>query len=146
MIAELILFSGRCDPELLKRAHEQAVLSGASQPAEDEEKRKRLRKNAILARAELRKAEYLRTQLVQGLKDESQITWHQRQNQMSLDTGDLLARVNMAVAAYGHGTLRSDEGEMVIGGSTGGLTRSLLDDYKEPNTRAFLARRPTCSS
>ena len=39
------------------------------------------------------------------------------------------------------GTLRRDDGETIeIGGSTGGITRFLLDGYAEPDVDSFLAR------
>ena len=46
------------------------------------------------------------------------------------------------MAAYGHGTLRRDDGETIeIGGSTGGMTRFLLDGYAEPDVDSFLRKR-----
>ena len=54
----------------------------------------------------------------------------------------LLRRTHKAVAAFGHGTLRRVDGERLeIGGSTGGVTRFLLDGYAEPDVATFLARR-----
>ena len=51
-------------------------------------------------------------------------------------------RTNEAVAAFGHGTLRRDDGETIeIGGSIGGVTRFLLDGYVEPDVASFLAGR-----
>ena len=45
------------------------------------------------------------------------------------------------MAAYGHGTLRHGDETIEIGGSTGGVTRFLLDGYAEPDVATFLARR-----
>ena len=45
------------------------------------------------------------------------------------------------MAAYGHGTLRHDDESIEIGGSTGGVSRLLLDNYAEPNVYSFLSRR-----
>ena len=58
-----------------------------------------------------------------------------------LEDGSLLRRTNDAVAAYGHGTLRHGDETVEIGGSTGGVTRFLLDGYAEPDVATFLARR-----
>ena len=58
-----------------------------------------------------------------------------------LEDGSLLRRTNDAVAAYGHGTLRQGDETVEIGGSTGGVTRFLLDGYAEPDVATFLARR-----
>ena len=67
--------------------------------------------------------------------------WEQ-ENLLRLEDGSLLRHTNDAVAAYGHGTLRRDDGEtMEIGGSTGGITRFLLDGYAEPDVATFLGRR-----
>ena len=56
--------------------------------------------------------------------------------------GSLLRRTNDAVAAYGHGTLRRDDGQTIqIGGSTRGVTRFLLDGCDEPDVDSFLAGR-----
>ena len=42
------------------------------------------------------------------------------------------------MAAFGHGTLRQGGESIEIGGSTGGVTRFLLDGYAEPDVAAFL--------
>ena len=56
--------------------------------------------------------------------------------------GSLLRDTNHAVAAYGHGTLRRNDGEILeIGGSTGGLTRCLLDGKDEPDVQTFLGNQ-----
>ena len=67
--------------------------------------------------------------------------WEQ-ENLLRLEDGSLLRHTNEAVAAYGHGTLRRDDGETIeIGGSTGGITRFLLDGYAEPDVDSFLRNR-----
>ena len=67
--------------------------------------------------------------------------WEQ-ENLRRLEDGSLLRHTNEAVAAYGHGTLRRDDGETIeIGGSTGGITRFLLDGYAEPDVDSFLRKR-----
>ena len=55
-------------------------------------------------------------------------------------TALLLRHTNEAVAAYGHGTLRREDGaSLEIGGSTQGVTRFLLDGCAEPDVESFLA-------
>ena len=50
---------------------------------------------------------------------------------------------NQAIIAFGHGTVWRDDGATVeIGGSTGGMTRRLLDDYEEPDAERFLSQLP----
>ena len=66
----------------------------------------------------------------------------EKENLRRLEDGSLLRHTNEAVAAYGHGTLRRDDGETIeIGGSTGGITRFLLDGYAEPDVDSFLRKR-----
>ena len=67
--------------------------------------------------------------------------WDQ-ENLRRLEDGSLLRHMNEAVAAYGHGTLRRDDGQTIqIGGSTRGVTRFLLDGCDEPDVDSFLAGR-----
>ena len=64
----------------------------------------------------------------------------EKENLRRLEDGSLLRHTNEAVAAYGHGTMRRDDGETIeIGGSTGGITRFLLDGCAEPDVDSFLA-------
>ena len=89
---------------------------------------------------------YRMTLLLQRRVDNNEIRkenleeW-QRHNLDALTDGSLLARTNHAVAAYGHGTLRTANGKLQIGGSIGGFTRYLLDGFEEPDVESFLARR-----
>ena len=55
------------------------------------------------------------------------------------DSGVLLQKLNSAIAAWGHGRLRSEAGDHLdIGGSTGGGSRRLIDGWVMPNWRDFL--------
>ena len=77
----------------------------------------------------------------QGQIDEDDLEWWQGENLRKLADGSMLRRTNNAVAAFGHGTLRRGDDTMHIGGSTGGVTRFLLDGHAEPDVYAFLAGR-----
>ena len=67
--------------------------------------------------------------------------WDQ-ENLRRLEDGSLLRQTNEAVAEYGHGTLRREDGQTLqIGGSTRGVTRFLLDGCDEPDIDSFLAGR-----
>ena len=58
-----------------------------------------------------------------------------------LENGTLLDRTNDAILAYGHAMLRNDGNDTLeIGGSTGGMSRYLLDGYEEPDLATFLAK------
>ena len=60
------------------------------------------------------------------------------------DSGVLLKKYNRAIADYGHGRLRFDAGDHLdIGGSTGGVSRRLIDGYLTPDSRELLERSDT---
>ena len=63
------------------------------------------------------------------------------------DSGVLLQELNSAIAAWGHGRLRSEAGDHLdIGGSTGGGSRRIIDDWAPPaplHLREFLEHAET---
>ena len=141
-MAELIIYAGRFDPEFLSRAHDEQVRSAASQPGPDPDAQARLKRAAAQAKLDYRKTCILRRNLDRGHVEESDLTWWERENLRKLQDGSLLRLTNEAVAAFGHGTLRRVDGEKIeIGGSTGGVTRFLLDGTAEPDLASFLAGR-----
>ena len=103
----------------------------------------RKKKRAAEAKFEYRRTLLLRRRLDNGELETRHLTGPQQQNLAMLDDGTLLERTNDAIAAYGHGKLRSPHGdeELEIGGSTGGLSRYLLDGYQEPDLATFLAKK-----
>ena len=59
-------------------------------------------------------------------------------------SGVLLQELNSAIAAWGHGRLRSEDGDHLdIGGSTGGGSRRLIDGWVMPDWREFLWQSDT---
>ena len=139
-MAELIIYAGRFDPEFLKRAHEAQDRSGASQPAAGPAVQQQLKRAAATAKLNYRKTLMLRRRVDRGEVELRHLaSWEQQDLQM-LEDGSLLRRTNEAVAAFGHGTLRHGNERVEIGGSTGGVTRCLLDGYAEPDVATFLAR------
>ena len=142
-MAELIIFAGRFDPDFLKKAHDEQARSGASQPVANQDEYQQKKKRAAEAKFEYRRTLYLRRRLDKGELERRHLTGPQQQNLAMLDDGTLLERTNDAIMAYGHGTLRSAHGdeELEIGGSTGGLSRYLLDGYHEPDLASFLAKK-----
>ena len=94
-----------------------------------------------MAQMNYRETCLLRRRLDRGDVDECHLDWWQKKNLQMLEDGSLLLRTNEAVAAYGHGTLRQGDETVEIGGSTGGVSRFLLDGYAEPDVATFLARR-----
>ena len=139
-MAELIIYTGRFDPEFLSRAHTTEGNSGASQPAGTTPEQAKLKKAAATAKLQYRKACFLRRALMQGRVQLHDLDWWQQQSLTELEDGTLRRRSNEAVRAFGHGMLRRDDDECLeIGGSTGGVTRFLLDGRTEPDVDAFLA-------
>ena len=144
-IAELIVYTGRFDPEFLRRANEGQRHSGASQPAASEPAVQRsLKRSAASAKLDYRKTVKLTEKLRDGRLDEFDLDFWQRRNLDMLLNGKLLERTNHAVQAYGHGTVRRPHGgeeALQIGGSTGGTSRELLDDFTGHDVQAFLDGR-----
>ena len=60
------------------------------------------------------------------------------------DSCRLMEELNAAKVAWGHGRLRSEAGEyMDIGGSTGGGSRRIIDDWTPPDWQEFLEQEET---
>eukprot|EP00969_Alexandrium_andersonii_P304502 13460185-Alexandrium_andersonii.AAC.1 len=58
----------------------------------------------------------------------------QKKDVGELMDGTLLRQASEAIRAYGHGTFRRSDGRvMPIGGSTGGISRHVLDGREEPD-------------
>ena len=58
----------------------------------------------------------------------------------NLNNGNLRKWANSAIIAYGHGSVRRADGAtMAIGGSTGGITRRLLDGHQQADADDFLS-------
>ena len=140
-MAELIMYTGRYDPEFLANAHANKHRSGASQPAAQKEEQQRLKRKAATAKLTYRRTCMLRRRLDEGKIMSSELDWWEKQQLEMLENGSLLRRTNEAIAEFGHGTLRCGDDILEIGGSTGGATRYLLDGYAEPDLETFLARR-----
>ena len=153
-MAELIIFTGCYNPQFLAQANKDRRLGGAAQPAEARSAEHLfLKRAADNARREFRKAKKLREKLTLGLVDENDLDGWQQHKLQRLQDGTTLRRVNQAVAAYGHGTVRSPHWPpsdpthflggtpLRIGGSTGGTTREILDNHTGHDVQAFLNGR-----
>ena len=63
------------------------------------------------------------------------------------DRGELRDELSTAIVAVGHGRLQNARGEyMEIGGSTGGGSRRIRDDWQPPDWREFLQDAPVTSA
>jgi len=118
----IVSFSGRFDAEFLRRA-------GASQPdTEEPSKQRELTREAQKLRDRLRWAEHLfRKQAKGGHK------WFSHQDKellLELQSGALRRRANDATERSGFGRIRNEDGTYKdIGPNTGGLTRTILDNW-----------------
>ena len=55
------------------------------------------------------------------------------------ESGRLMKELNEAKVAWGHGCLRSEDGDTLnIGGSTDGVSRCLIDAWRIPECQRFL--------
>ena len=92
------------------------------------------------ARAEAR-SRYNEAQRLSKQRDAPSVTWWQRDLLERWDSGELLRELNNAVASWGHGRLRSADGaHLDIGGSTGGVSRRVIDGWVAPNWQEFLSQ------
>ena len=138
-MAELIIYAGRFDPEFLNKAHETPDRQCRLQA--EPEVRQQLKRAAATAKLTYRKTCLLRRRVDNGDVGFRDLADWEQENLTLLENGTMLRRTNHAVAAYGHGTLRHGDESIENGGSTGGVTRLLLDGYAEPDVYSFLARR-----
>ena len=141
-ISEILAFTGRFDPDFLRKA-----LQSSEQDRDLEEEArvasKSERRRLLHAKAEAR-ARYNEGQRLSKQRDAPSITWWQRDLLERWDSGELLRELNNAVAAWGHGRLRSaDDEHLDIGGGTGGVSRRLIDGWVPPDWREFLSHSDT---
>ena len=136
-VAEVILFSGRWDADLLRQA---MATDGASQRVESNTDaaatahRRRVRLVAIEAKYKLRQGRHLARAAARG----AMLGLRELAMVREFESGHLRTKANDAVKAYGHGRLHARDGShMDIGGNTGGLTRRLLDSYVIPSHENF---------
>ena len=89
-------------------------------------------------------------------RDASQLAQEFSSNQQRmlkrLESGELLCHMIFAVGEWGNGRLESPDGAhcVYIGGSTGGLTRELLDKWQPPSfldfVRSLVERLPVTNA
>ena len=85
---------------------------------------------AVRARGDLRWANHLARKRDWGTTWFSDDDWWYLRK---LDNDTLRIEANKATRAFGHGRLKHRDGSFTdIGGSSGGVTRTVLDDYQPP--------------
>jgi len=136
-VAEVIVFTGSLNLQVLERA-----AGGASQPAmqtrcspTEQQARKRA---ALEAKCRYKQGEAIARQISGRLIREDQLSQRDANLLQDFRNGRALEQLNMAVVEHGHGTLRGVGGRTLqIGGSSGGRTRELLDNWEPPNVASF---------
>jgi hypothetical protein len=136
----IISFSGRYDANFLAQVQATTVpqsdisaaqsnpTAGASQPEVQDNVPQQRTRNAQECRNTLRWAEHLARKRAAG---RGRFSYGDQQLLRDFDTGDLLRQANAATRASGHGRLKNADGTFQdIGASTGGLARTVLDDWK----------------
>ena len=135
VLAELIIVNGSVKIEFLRQA-----VCGGSHPAEengDEVQRKiqrlKLKTKAAEAKLQYKEAQRIQGKLQRGVLLQNDISHEEQKLLRDLASGTLLQNRNNAVARFGHGTLRMPGRSILIGASTGGRTREVLDNWQPPN-------------
>ncbi len=127
-MAEVIIFTGKVDTFMLTE-----LLRGGSQPVENLAARPenlKLKREADTAKWRLRHATLLQKRLERGALHLDALSTTNRDLLEKLQNGILQQQANAAIRAFGHGDLRDETGRRLsLGGSTGGLTRCLLDGW-----------------
>ncbi len=149
-IWEMIVFTGRFDVNWLERALRTEAVDAPAGPVtgDDATKEHRLRLHHAKAEAIARYKEGARLaryrDMIEG-RGASQpaaprvFTKRQLRLLHQFDNDELRINRNNAVQALGHGQLRNRRGDIMdIGGSTGGVTRRVLDNWQQPDFREFL--------
>ena len=92
-----------------------------------------LKIKAAEAKLQYKKAQRIEGKVQLGVLSHMDFMHEEQQLLRDLDNGTLLQNLNNAVAAFGHGTLRMPGRSILIGASTGGHTREVLDNWQPPN-------------
>ena len=119
-LALAIVFTGRVNADELREAQE-------SQPGPSKPRDAWLKTAARAAKYRYKTGKLLHKRVCRGDSIDD-FTEEERQLLNDFRSGVLLHNKNRAVVTFGHGTVHNEFGEAVeIGGSTQGLTRTLLD-------------------
>ena len=115
-----LYFDGRCP-------HDNPHNIGAAQPDDSDRKiQRKFTAERKKARDDLRHAQHLDKQRQKGHR----VSWHHRALLHDFDSGQLYKKANDATKASGHGRIRNSDGSYTdIGGSCGGVTRTVLDKW-----------------
>ena len=134
----LLSFTGRFETRFFKDRE------APEQQEEANQEQKKATAKAANARARYR---YARN-LVKKRDDGQRLTEQQMEEVNQYESGFLLKKANDLTLRSGHGTLRrpGDAAECLIGASTGGIVRRILENWEEPDRRHFLEGDPAAES
>ena len=135
VLAELIILIGSVVLYFLRQA-----FCGGSHPAEEngDEVQRNIQRLELKIKAAEAKLQYKKAQRIEGNVQrcvflQNDITHEEQQLLRDLASGTMLQNLNHAVARFGHGTLRMPGRSILIGASTGGRTREVLDNWQPYN-------------
>ena len=139
----LVSFTGKFDVAFLTPAGQGGNVRASQPDAEQMNEAQRLTEVAQKARARLRYAEHLARKRASGrlfrhatyANMHGEITPKIQKLLNEFDNGVLLAQANEATKKSGHGRIKQTDGSFKdIGSNTGGLTRTILDGWVEPES------------
>ena len=131
----LLSFTGWFYPAILKESIEKHGGAGPAMPGVKTRKQKQATRDAIEARTKLRRGASL-ARLQERLVNSGRGRLNAEQTAVlaEYESGALRMRANELTHASGNGRLkREDESFVDIGGSTGGLVRTVVDFWKPPD-------------
>ena len=136
----LLSFTGRFETRFFKEREALEQQEEANKEQNKEQEQKNATANAANAR---RRYRYARNLAKKG-GDGQRLTEQQMEEVNLYKSGFLLKKANDLTLRSGHGTLRrpGDAAECLIGASTGGIVRRILENWEEPDRMHFLEGDP----
>ena len=138
---EMLAFTGRFDVAFLRQAvpQKEEAPEGAEAAARVERQRRRELQHAKAeARARYKHGARLARLSEQLGRERCKFTLMELEVLRNWQSGRLREELNHAIWNFGHGRMENAAGEFIdIGGSTGGLSRKVLDDWRQPDLRDF---------
>ena len=116
-------------------------------PEKQEEANQKL--NTATAKAANARARYRYARNLAKKRDDGQHLTEKQIEEVNLyESGFLLKKANDLTLRSGHGTLQrpGDAAECLIGASTGGIVRRILENWEEPDRMHFLEGDPAAES
>ena len=134
----LLSFTGRFETRFFK-----------DRDAPEKQEEANQEQNTATAKAANARGRYRYARNLAKKRDDGQHLTEKQIEEVNLyESGFLLKKANDLTLRSGHGTLRrpGDAAECVIGASTGGIVRRILENWEEPDRMHFLEGDPAAES